>query len=371
MAVITGDTVRELAGFRGEGVPVTTCYLDVDGRRYHRHLDYEYELQRLLRDARRQANGSRSVHRDMQRIAEFVKGGFDRSRTRGLAFFSCADHGLWRVVELPRPVRNQLVINNVAAVGQLESVVEESERYGVLLVDKQRARMFVFQVDELVEQSERFDELPRDYDVRGERDLGDVSNHVDALAGQHLKRAAAVAFEVFRERGFDHLCIGAPDELYRPAQAALHPYLRERMCGPIPVVPSATIGDIRRAVIEVEARQERSKEAAMVERLRQAVGSGRRGVAGLDAVLSTLYEHRVEVLLVSDDYREEGWRCPSSGRLAVIGPSSPTTGDRMDNIDNVVEEAVEEALNQGARVEVCVRNADLDVLGRIGALLRY
>jgi hypothetical protein len=74
---------------------------------------------------------------------------------------------------------------------------------------------------------------------------------------------------------------------------------------------------------------------------------------------------------VSDDYREEGWRCPSSGRLAVIGPNSPTTGDRMVNIDNVVEEAVEEALNQGARVEVCVRNADLDVLGRIGALLRY
>jgi len=34
VTIITEDAVRELAGFNGEGVPVTTCYLDVDGRRY-------------------------------------------------------------------------------------------------------------------------------------------------------------------------------------------------------------------------------------------------------------------------------------------------------------------------------------------------
>ncbi len=43
----------------------------------------------------------------------------------------------------------------------------------------------------------------------------------------------------------------------------------------------------------------------------------------------------------------------------------------MVQVDDVVEEAVEEALNQSCEVEICVGNADLDVLGRIGALLRY
>ena len=33
MAVITEAAIRELAGFRGQDAPVTTCYLDVDGRR--------------------------------------------------------------------------------------------------------------------------------------------------------------------------------------------------------------------------------------------------------------------------------------------------------------------------------------------------
>jgi hypothetical protein len=43
----------------------------------------------------------------------------------------------------------------------------------------------------------------------------------------------------------------------------------------------------------------------------------------------------------------------------------------MEALDDVVEEAVDEALSQSCRVEICVGNADLDVLGRVGALLRY
>jgi hypothetical protein len=43
----------------------------------------------------------------------------------------------------------------------------------------------------------------------------------------------------------------------------------------------------------------------------------------------------------------------------------------MVEVTDVVEEAIEEALAQSCEVEVCVGNADLDVLGQIGALLRY
>jgi hypothetical protein len=43
----------------------------------------------------------------------------------------------------------------------------------------------------------------------------------------------------------------------------------------------------------------------------------------------------------------------------------------MEETDDVVEDAIQEALTQACRVQVCEDNADLDVLGRIGALLRY
>ena len=43
----------------------------------------------------------------------------------------------------------------------------------------------------------------------------------------------------------------------------------------------------------------------------------------------------------------------------------------MSQVEDVVEEAVSEAISQSCRVKVCRDNPDLDVLGRVGALLRF
>jgi hypothetical protein len=43
----------------------------------------------------------------------------------------------------------------------------------------------------------------------------------------------------------------------------------------------------------------------------------------------------------------------------------------MRRVADLVEEAVDVAVAQSCRVDICTGNADLDVLGRIGALLRY
>src|SRR5699024_6752048 len=134
--------------------------------------------------------------------------------------------------------------------------------------------MFVFEMGVLIDRFEQFDELPRDYDTRGEKERGDVQGHVDALASQHLRRAADVAIAVYQEQHFEHLSIGAPDEIARELEQQLHPYLRDRLCGRIDVHPGAGHDEIRKAAMKVEAEQERRKEAALVGRLRDAVGAG-------------------------------------------------------------------------------------------------
>ena len=63
---------------------------------------------------------------------------------------------------------------------------------------------------------------------------------------------------------------------------------------------------------------------------------------------------------------------PPVGALATIGRTCPVCATpEMAAVDDVVEEAIELALAQGVKVHLCEGNADLDVLGRIGALLRY
>jgi peptide subunit release factor 1 (eRF1) len=371
VTIVTEEVIRSLAGFRGEKAPVTSCYLDVDGRHYLRHQDYEHELDLLIREGRAKAAGDHSVEVDLRRIEDYVRGGVDRSRTRGLAFFACAAHDLWEVIPLPVPVRNRVVVNRIPAVGQLEAVVTDHRRIGVLLADKQRARVFVFELGELVEHSELTDELPRDYDARGDMERGDVQHHVDALAHHHLRRAADAAWRMYQDRGFEYIAIGAPDEIANAVKAMLHPYLRQRLCGRLAVQVNASPADIQAAALGVEAAADRRRQAEVVDRLRDAVASGRRGAAGLRQVIDALNVHRVEKLAVSAGYEESGWRCTGCGALALVGRRCSACGDAMVTVDDIVEEIIEEALRHKCRVEICSGNADLDVLGRIGALLRY
>ena len=372
MAVITEAAIRELAAIKGEHAPITSCYLDVDGRRLARHQDLQHEVEVVLKGVRARANGEVSVQSDLRRIEQLVRSGLDRSRVRGLAIFACSADRLWEVIELPVPVPTRVVINHVPAVGQLESVLREHVPIGVLLADRQRARMFVFELGELVERSETFDAVPRDAGARGERDRGgDHPQMIEAHTQQHLRNAARVAFEVWTQYKFEHLAIAAPDNLAGQLEAALHPYLRKRLCGRLAVPVTAGHGEVLAAAEQVEAAVERSREARVVERLRTATTAGRRGRAGLAAVVEALGDHRVDTMIVSKGFAAPGWRCRGCDTLAAMGRRCGRCGGEMVEVDDLVEDVVEEALAQSCQVEICVGNADLDVMGRIGALLRY
>ena len=376
-ATIEG-VIRELAGFTATAAPVTSLYLNVDGRRYVHPGHLEPHLDALLREARARAAADglskpavASVEADLARMADHVRGGLERSHIRGLALFSCTAHDLWRVVELNVPVRNRVVVNHTPYVRELGAVVARHERLAVLVADRQRARLFLFAMGDLVEKTELLDRLPRHDDDGGDRSRDQVAGHVAAAAHHHLRRAAQVAFQLFQDHGFDHLVLGAPDEVAAALERELHPYLRDRIAARLSVAVGAPDEEIAQLAMGVDAEIQRAREAVLVARLRDALGSGRGAVAGLEPVLGALVERRVEVLLLSHGFEAPGWRCRGCGFLAVRGPACQVCAEAMDMVDDVVEEAVEEAVVQSCRVAVCSDSADLDVLGRVAALLRY
>jgi len=369
---IEESRIRDLATFKGDDAPVTSLYLDVDGRRRIRARDCELALDRLVRPVREREHqaGNTSVCADLKRIEDHVRGGIDRSRVRGLAFFSCTASDFWEVVELAVPVRDRVVINHTPYVRELEAVVARHERFAVLLVDRQRARLLLFSQGEVLERQEHSDALPRHDDDGGQLGKDQVAGHTAAAAQRHLRHAAAAAFAFFQEQGFDHLVLGGPDEVTAELERDLHPYLQERIVARVSLAVHCGDDDIRQAAEDVEAGVERAREAAMVEKLRQALGTGS-GAAGLEAVLEALVARRVDTLLVSEGFEAPGWRCRGCAWVGTLGRRCPLCGKDMDEVADVVEEAVEDALAQACRVGFCRDNADLDVLGRVGALLRY
>lgn len=371
MAALNEAAIRELASKKGDRAPITSCYLDVDGRRTIRYADLEHEVDLLVRHAKAQTNGQPSVQIDLRNIEQYVRGGIDRSQTRGLAIFASSEDDLWEVIELPVPVNSQIAVHSTPAVGQLEAVLQRDEPIGVLVVDRQRADMFVFALGEMLDYSEIFDALPRHEDVRGEKDRGgDRSQYVESAVAHHVRRAADAAFQVWQRHGFIHLALAAREPVASEVESALHPYLVDRLVGRLDVPVTASMEQLREAVLKLEASIDRRRQAKLVDRLREAVATDRRGVAELSATLRALSENRVAQLLVSQGYAAPGWRCDACHQLCTVGRRCKRCDAEMVELDDVVEEAVQNALAQSCEVEIC-DNADLDVLGRIGALLRF
>ena len=372
MTVITEASIKDLASFQSAETPVVSCYLDVDGRRHIRPKDYLLELESLKKQLIASHPGQ-NFDADLALMSDYVATHLDRHGVRGLAMFSCAAKKYWKAIRLPVSVSNRLSVSQSPVVAPLEAIVHTLEPLGVLLVDRQRARMFVFQFGEVVERTELFEALPRDYDRRDDASRGSrerEQHHVDELAHQHFRHSAEAVFRLFQHRGFGRLSIGATDEVYSAVEHELHPYLRERLAPRIHVPVSANETDIAKAAFDIERVVEREREDAAVAKLRDAIGSGNKGTVGLGSVLGALNERRVATLLVSNGFEESGWLC-ACGALAMKGPKCPLDGQEMERVDDVVSDAVDAALREGAHVVTCEANADLDVHGRIGALLRY
>jgi peptide chain release factor subunit 1 len=370
---ITAEDVRNLVAFRGAHAPVTSCYLDVDGRHLASHREVQQAFDLLVRQAGLNGHAHPSVTEDVARMERHVRG-LKRRRARSLAMFSCSADRLWAVHELPRPVASQLAVHDTACVRQLEEILDHSMRLALLVTDRQAARLAVHQLGELVASQDIVDPLPR----QGDDDRGDhvktrLARQRQQQARQHVRRAADAAFRLLRSRGFDWIVLAAPTpDVLADLEQCLHPYVRARVADRQQLPVGLSDEQLLRVAGQAEAEIDRRRAMALVTRLREGAGAGtNRAVLGLERTLAALRAKRVDRLVVSRSYAAEGWRCDSCGALATVGRRCPVCRDDMRHVDDIAEDAVHEALCQQRSVTVLVDNPDLDVLGRIGALLRF
>jgi len=366
--------LRKLAEWDPAGMPVTSIHLTVDGRRYPRKPDYAVRLDELLRRARSQAEplgraALRSVEGDLAAISDYVRDDFERGDTRGLALFSSHDAALWEDVRVPRPLLDRAVVAPQAELLPLEQLLETYHRICVVLVDFEKARLFVSQLGRIEEVFDVWDEVPGRHDQGGWAQKR-MQRHVDDHREKHVKRVAEALFRLWKEQAFDHLILAGPAEAHAELERDLHDYLVQRIRARITLPVLASAEEVLRRTLEIEEELERGREHERVEQLTNVSATGRRGVTGLSGTLSALAEGRVAELLVSIDLSVPGARCSACGRLVEHGSTCTACGSALERVPDVVEAAVTQAFRQGCRVETVVANG-LAALGGIGGILRF
>jgi peptide chain release factor subunit 1 len=305
-------------------------------------------------------------------MRSYVGDAFDRKgTTRGLALFSCSGAGLSQQVTLSQPIRDRVSVGPGPYLLPLEAQLELAETFCTALVDREKARVLISALGEIEEVSHLLDEVPGRHDQGGWAQAR-LQRHVEDHVLRHLKHVAGVLLHVQQRRGFDHLVLAGAEETLAELEKELHDYVRRRILARVSMPVAAPADQVLDRALSLERELEERRERRIVERVISEASAGTgRAVLGLDHTLAALEAGRVEVLVVSDDLRASGVRCPSCGHLARSGRRCELCRSATMPLPDLAEEAVERALRQRCRVQSLSEPGGLQAGGGIGALLRY
>ena len=373
--VANKQRLRELAALRPEGHKVLSLYVNLDPSEFPTPRQRSSEIQSLLDTVERELREDSLPHeqrlelkQDIERVRAFFEREFDASGTRGVAIFSASGIDLFEVQRLTRPVRSEVTIDDSPFIEPLTAMPGD-DGYCVLLVNRQLARVLCGGGANMREVVTIVDDVHRWHD-QGGWSQARFQRGIQKETKDHLKHAADELFKLSKRGIVQRLIIGSPDEMRGEVQDTLHSYLRERIAGWIDIDVKARPAEVTREAAAIIEKDEREREREWLDRLQSELGRHSRGAAGLADTLEALNERRVEALLVKDGFRAPGYASANSDFLSTE-PGASAVGEELQERDDVIESALESALEQSAEVVVVRHHPDLDAHGSIAAVLRY
>ena len=389
---ITADEILALKSLSSEQ-GVFTLYMDIRPERLNRE-PVMLRYKNLVSEQRKRISDRNelllfdAVSAD---IGKLLENGYQRSRGRGLVIFAVPQkfslkgdrsvkYEKFLVYHLPEAPTDLLVWGRLPALTQLLIQIDEHEPTGVVLVDRRRARFFVYYMGEAAEYNlVEVDETPSKT-----KSLGwGAHNHEqwqEEHYRQHFRNVASLTDVIARKAGWKWLVLAGPDAIPTEVSEYLPKALQEKLLGHINLSMNVTYNDVRDKVAPLVREAEVAEERAALEQfVGELESESGRAVAGLADVTLASQQARIGVLLFPPDFVHPGWQCQTCGGLiADLTEKAPEhciyCGGPLAEVPDVVTLIAAQTLKLGGHVEV-VRDKEnqaiLKTHGNIGALLRY
>jgi len=378
--VVKTEEVRDLADFRPEGYLVTSFFLNVDAAQFPSDDLLDTSFDSLIHDAESRRKdveeglsheATESIRSDLAKIRELYESGIDRDDTKGVAIFSCAGMDFWQVIQMPTPVDNRVEFGPGPYLAPIAAFISHAKATAVLVTDKQHARIFTMKAGDVREWTDFEDYVPQRSEAGGWSQMR-FQRRSDNWRKHHVDHAADLTLKLLQHYPFDWLIIGAEVQTAADLLESLHPYLKDRLIGQIDVRIDADAQEIVDKARELRERVESEHINTLMQQIQEYAGAGGRGTIGLDDTLRALNEQKVHILLLQSGYAAPGTECPNCGiLLAGTNETCPACAAPARAVDNIVDAAIQKAIELGSTVEVATELEQLSPIENIGAILYY
>ncbi len=367
--------VKEITAMEARNGYLVSLYMNVDPT-LNTKGDYQVHFKNMMKNVSETLDKAihKAVKGDLERIENYVLAN-KRMFKKGLVLFSSTANSLWKEYHLGVPVKNELIVDKTLYTKPLLDILDNYQRYLVLLVDKESARIFVVHLGEIVEYGE-----VQSVDVPGKHKKGGwfalsqnhYERHIDFHVGLHLKDVVAKLESFMSGEYIGRVIIGGAEEAVSMVKGMLHKTVLDKIIGAVRIEMFSKPDEILQKVAPVVSEHERKEEEATIERLITKAMKNEGAVLGIDNVINAVQEQRVMKLILLKNYKSKGYGCAACAFLTSQPVDAcPYCKRPAERIDYVVDMAAQKAVQQGALVEVVEENKKLEDAGGIGALLRF
>jgi peptide chain release factor subunit 1 len=365
--------LKELAAYRSQGTPVVSVYLNVDTSEISSE-QYRLALRGMLKSVADQADPA-----DLGAIERYVELEYDR-QGNGLALFSGGD--FWRDYTLAFPVGNSVHVGTQPYVKPLADYADAYDRYGVVLVDREGARLFLFNQGALQEATgtlgEEIKSQLSDATGRGGRSgagtgLGKspgVDRKVEHIAAQNLREVVDLTQRFYRAGHCERIILGGTDENRARFMSLLPKSLESKVIGEVSIDMYASEDEVLNRSMPVIEASVNERKAALVESVVTAAHK-EMGSLGLARTLLAMQEQRVQTLVIQEGLQHEGRMCTNCGYLMLSGSDECSVcGGKVQLLGDIVDDLVHRAIALDFEV-VFVDDEALAEGGGIGSIWRF
>jgi peptide subunit release factor 1 (eRF1) len=356
--------VRQALEFESDiQTPILSVYLNVDADR--RSVDrYKLALRNLL------SKTEGASPDDVKRIQNFVEMGYNR-QGRSLIMFSCLACNFWLAKSYMVPVEDAAYVGRRANVRQLATLMDTYGRCGVIHVDQEGARLYVFTMGGLEAVEGYLGEEVKLHKAGGWASPR-YQRHETGVAHQNLQDAAEMAEEFYRANDTRRLLLAGTEKNVARFQELLSNRLRAMVVGRFAAGANATPAEISEKAIKLAHAAAAREAQTLADQVTTAVHKGEAAVAGLAQVLTAVQEGRALQVVVLSDFSHPAYRFVDSGYILLNLDDDQELGSgRVQALPDGVESVLRRAMAQGIGVTILDQHEGLAKLGKIAAFTRY
>jgi peptide chain release factor subunit 1 len=343
--------------------PVLSIYLNVDP---HRRTAEKYRL--ALRSLLNQAEGADPI--DIQRVQNFIEMGYSREG-RSLIMFSCAARDFWWAKSYMVPVEDRAFVARHPNVRQLAALLDTYARYGVIHVDQEGVRLYLFSMGNLEDVEGHLGEEIKQHKAGGWA-ASRLQRHESDVARQNLHEAAEQAEDFYRRSNTQRLILAGTEKNVARFREMLSHRLRAMVIGRIAATANATPAQISEKALALAQKAGHAASQEMTDRIITTLHKGGQAVAGLAPTLTAVQDGRAAHVAVLADFVQPAYRFVDSGYILLqLTDNNELGSGRVQELPDAVESVLRRALAQGIGVTIVEEHSGLAKLGRIAALTRY